>query len=96
MVHSSCQFVLQRDWHQYHTPRNILLSLIGEVGELSQILRWKPEVKPGLSELTTEERQHVADEISDVLINVVRFADVAGYDCVFCSRCPLAAHDSLQ
>ena len=32
------KFVDERNWHQYHTPRNVLLAMVGEVGELSEIL----------------------------------------------------------
>ena len=32
------EFATERDWNQYHTPRNLLLALVGEVGELSEIL----------------------------------------------------------
>ena len=28
----------ERNWHQYHTPRNVLLAMVGEVGELAEIL----------------------------------------------------------
>ncbi|CAI8043994.1 dCTP pyrophosphatase 1 [Geodia barretti] len=32
------RFAAERDWEQFHTPRNLLLALVGEVGELSEIL----------------------------------------------------------
>ena len=35
------QFVNERNWQQFQTPRNILLALVGEVGELSEIFQWK-------------------------------------------------------
>ena len=35
------QFVKARDWAQFHTPRNVLLALVGEVGELSEVFQWK-------------------------------------------------------
>jgi dCTP diphosphatase len=34
------QFVKDRDWEQFHTPRNLLLALVGEVGELAEIYQW--------------------------------------------------------
>ena len=34
-------FVTERDWHKFHTPRNVMLALSGEVGELSEIWQWK-------------------------------------------------------
>ena len=35
------QFVTERNWQQFQTPRNILLALVGEVGELAEIFQWK-------------------------------------------------------
>ncbi len=34
-------FVVERDWDQFHTPRNLILALVGEVGELAEITQWK-------------------------------------------------------
>uniref|UniRef100_A0A803LZK7 dCTP pyrophosphatase 1 n=1 Tax=Chenopodium quinoa TaxID=63459 RepID=A0A803LZK7_CHEQI len=34
-------FAKERDWDQFHSPRNLLLALVGEVGELSEIFQWK-------------------------------------------------------
>ncbi|KAK2156397.1 hypothetical protein LSH36_214g02023 [Paralvinella palmiformis] len=38
-------FISERNWDQFHEPRNVLLALVGEVGELSEIFQWKGEVK---------------------------------------------------
>lgn len=35
------QFVVERNWQQFQTPRNLLLALVGEVGELAEIFQWK-------------------------------------------------------
>ncbi|GAX83168.1 hypothetical protein CEUSTIGMA_g10594.t1 [Chlamydomonas eustigma] len=72
------QFVKARDWEQFHTPRNLVMALVGEVGELAEIFQWKGEVKPGLPEFKAEERVHLGEEISDVLLYLIRLADVCG------------------
>jgi len=41
-------FAVERDWEQFHTPRNLLLAMVGEVGELSEIFQWRGECAPGL------------------------------------------------
>jgi hypothetical protein len=41
-------FATARHWEQYHTPRNLLLAMMGEVGELAEIFQWRGEVPPGL------------------------------------------------
>ena len=78
-------FARERDWDQFHTPRNILLALVGEVGELAECFQWKSEVARGLPEFSDNERTHVGEELADVLIYTVRLADVCGIslnDCV--------------
>ncbi|KAK3595779.1 hypothetical protein CHS0354_025415 [Potamilus streckersoni] len=71
------EFAAERNWNQYHTPRNLLLALVGEVGELAEIFQWKGEVKEGLPE---DERKHVGQEMSDVLVYLVRLADKCQID----------------
>lgn len=74
------EFVNERDWNQYHTPRNILLALVGEVGELSEIFQWKSdqECKPGLSKWTQSDKIHLGEEMADILIYLSRLADICG------------------
>ncbi|XP_078433403.1 uncharacterized protein LOC144704752 [Wolffia australiana] len=73
-------FAKERDWDQFHSPRNLLLALVGEVGELSEIFQWKGEVPRGLPGWTDDEKEHLGDEISDVLLYLVRLGDVCGVD----------------
>lgn len=73
-------FAKDRDWDQFHTPRNLLLALVGEVGELSEIFQWKGEVPRGLPGWNEEEKQHLGEELSDVLLYLVRLSDICGVD----------------
>lgn len=73
-------FAGARDWGQFHTPRNLALALVGEVGELAECFQWKGEVRPGLPEWTAAEKEHLGEELSDVLLYLVRLSDVCGID----------------
>ncbi|CAH1802025.1 unnamed protein product [Owenia fusiformis] len=73
-------FCKERDWDQYHTPRNILLALVGEVGEVSEIFQWKGEVPVGLPGFSNKEKAHLAQELSDVLVYLVRLAHICHID----------------
>ncbi|KAI3418589.1 MazG domain-containing protein [Psidium guajava] len=73
-------FAKERDWDQFHSPRNLLLALVGEVGELSEIFQWKGEVPKGLPDWKEEERVHLGEELSDVLLYLVQLSDVCGID----------------
>lgn len=74
------QFVDERNWNQFHTPRNLLLAMIGEVGEVSELFQWKNEVPVGLTDWSESERTHLSEELSDVLIYLVRLAEQCNVD----------------
>jgi dCTP diphosphatase len=76
------EFVAERDWAQFHTPRSLALALVGEVGELCETLQWRSDegARPGLPGWTDDERVALEDELADVLSYVLRLADVAGVD----------------
>lgn len=71
-------FAAERDWEQFHTPKNLAMALAGEAGELLAEYQWlTPQESLALDD---QKRQAVADEMGDVLIYLVRLADVAGID----------------
>ena len=69
------QFANDRDWNQFHTPRNLLLAMVGEVGELSEIFQWRGECAPGLPGWKEKDRIHLGEELSDVFLYLLRLAD---------------------
>lgn len=73
-------FATERDWEQFHSPRNLLLALVGEVGELSEIFQWKGEVPKGLPGWDDAEKEHLGEELADVLLYLVRLSDMCGVD----------------
>ncbi|KAI8523323.1 hypothetical protein RHMOL_Rhmol13G0064500 [Rhododendron molle] len=74
------EFAKERNWDRFHSPRNLLLALVGEVGELSEIFQWKGEVPRGLPDWKEEEKVHLGEELSDVLLYLVRLSDICGVD----------------
>lgn len=73
-------FVKEREWEKFHTPKNLVMALAGEIGELTEVFQW----------LTTEESEAVMrdpkkaeaarDELADVFVYTLRLADVLGVD----------------
>ncbi|KAL2531067.1 dCTP pyrophosphatase 1 [Forsythia ovata] len=53
---------------------------VGEVGELSEIFQWKGEVPRGLPDWEEQEKLHLGEELSDVLLYPVRLSDICGID----------------
>ena len=74
------EFSRERDWEKFHDPKSLILALIGEVGELAELFQWIP-ADSALEHFADEKRQQrAAEEISDVLIYLLRLADVLGID----------------
>ena len=73
-------FSNERQWLRYHTPRNLLLALVGEVGELAELFQWREDAEPGLPAWTQPDREAVSEELSDVLLYLVRLSDRCGID----------------
>ncbi|XP_004587198.2 dCTP pyrophosphatase 1 [Ochotona princeps] len=67
-------FAAERDWEQFHQPRNLLLALVGEVGELAELFQWKPDEEPGPQAWPARDRAALEEELSDVLIYLVALA----------------------
>ena len=67
------QFAEQRDWDQFHSPKNLAMALTAEVGELLEHFQWLTE--PQSAALPREKLAEVADEIADVQIYLARLAD---------------------
>ncbi|XP_038059197.1 uncharacterized protein LOC119730396 [Patiria miniata] len=73
-------FAKQRDWDQFHQPRNLLLAMIGEVGEVSELFQWRGECKEGLEDWSEKDKKHLGQELSDVLMYLIRLAEKCHVD----------------
>jgi dCTP diphosphatase len=71
------QFAQDRLWSVFHLPRNLILALVGEIGELAELLQWKgDDDNDGTFALTMTEHDSLSQELADVTIYLIRFADV--------------------
>jgi len=71
-------FADERDWDQFHNPKNLAMAVAGEVGELLEHFQWlTPDEAASLPEATRDE---VALEAADVLLFLVRLCDKLGID----------------
>lgn len=71
-------FATERDWEQFHTPKNLVMALSVEVSELMEHFQWlTPEQS---TTLDTNKHGEVAQELADILIYLVRLSDVLGVD----------------
>jgi NTP pyrophosphatase (non-canonical NTP hydrolase) len=71
-------FAAERDWQQFHTPKNLAMALSVEVAELVEHFQWLPT--GALDELDERKREGVRHELADVLLYLVQLADKMGVD----------------
>ncbi|WP_425049048.1 nucleotide pyrophosphohydrolase [Pseudomonas nicosulfuronedens] len=74
------QFAAARNWAQFHSPKNLAMALAGETGELLEIFQWMTEKQSLTAAQRLETAQAVRDELADVMMYLVRLADVLGVD----------------
>ena len=73
-------FAAERDWDQFHTPKNLATSLSVEAAELLELFQWSRGQK-GWDEIADVTiRTKIEDELADILLYVIRFADKAAID----------------
>jgi NTP pyrophosphatase (non-canonical NTP hydrolase) len=71
-------FVADRDWEQFHSPRNLAMALSVESAELLELFLWTEDAGP--QPATAARAARVADEAADVLLCLLNFCDRTGID----------------
>ena len=84
------RFVAERDWQQFHDPKNLAMLLASEAGELLAEYRFVPNDRADAFSREPEARQRVADEIGDVGIALLLLCDRTGIDLQAAMRDKLA------
>lgn len=76
------QFIRERDWEQYHDPKNLAMALTVEASEILEIFQWQHSG----AKLSPAEQQALAEEIGDVFIYLLELADKFGIDVIEAAR----------
>lgn len=85
------EFVAERDWDQFHYPKNVAMALAAEAGELMEHFLWlTPEESDRLSK---ETRAEVELEAADILFFLVRFCDRLDIDLLKAAEKKLAINE---
>jgi dCTP diphosphatase len=83
-------FVAERDWSQFHDPKNLAMLLASEAGELLAEYRFVSNDRADAFSHEPEARQRIADEIGDVGIALLLLCDRTGIDAIAAMRDKLA------
>jgi NTP pyrophosphatase (non-canonical NTP hydrolase) len=73
-------FAAERDWDQFHTPKNLATSISVEAGELLELFQWSRGQKGWDEVADPSVRARIEEELADILLYLIRFADKAGID----------------
>ncbi|MDX1434063.1 MAG: nucleotide pyrophosphohydrolase [Gammaproteobacteria bacterium] len=77
-------FAAERDWDQFHNPKNLAMALIAECAELVEHFQWLDAAES--ERLPADKLAQVRLELADVLIYLVRIADRLGVDLAAAAR----------
>ncbi len=74
------QFVKERDWDQFHSPKNLAMAMIVEAAELVEHFQW--DTLEESRQLDDEKREQVGQELADTFVYLLRIAEVTGIDLI--------------
>jgi len=74
------QFAKERDWDQFHSPKNLSMALIVEAAELVEHFQWLTEEQS--SSLEQKQLEKVQEELADIQIYLIRIADKLNVDLI--------------
>ncbi len=86
------KFADERDWNQFHSPKNLTMALSAEVGELVELFQWLTEDQSRNVMEDAAQALRVREEIADVAIYLVRLASVLRLDLDAAVRAKLASN----
>lgn len=75
-------FAKDRNWDQFHTPKNLVMALNGEVGELNEIFQWLDNENSKIDNLSEKDIARCKEEIADVFLYLIRLADKLEIDLI--------------
>lgn len=85
-------FARERDWGQFHSPKNLASALVVEAGELLEHFQWLTEQQS--RDLPVEKRAEVGTEIADVLLYLIQLSTALGIDPVDAARAKLKMNET--
>jgi len=74
-------FMRERDWEQFHAPKNLSMALAAEAGELMEHFLWtEADASRKIVQKDAARRKKIEEELADVLIYALEFANMTGID----------------
>ena len=67
-------FAAERDWDQFHGPKNLVMALVGEVGELTELFQWLTPAEAAAAMDDPSRAEAIRDELADTFYYVANFS----------------------
>jgi NTP pyrophosphatase (non-canonical NTP hydrolase) len=90
---ATAEFAAARNWQPWHTPKNLVMALSGEVGELTALFQWLTPDESTTVMADEKAAAEVRDELADVLLYLVQLARVLDVDLADAARAKLARNE---
>jgi len=84
-------FARERDWEQFHSPKNLSMALAGECGELLEHFQWLTEAQSAA--LDDDKKTAVGQELADILIYLIRLAERLDIDLIAAAEAKIAHNE---
>jgi dCTP diphosphatase len=81
-------FVRERDWDQFHSPKNLAMAMIVEAAEVVEHFQW--DTLDESKQMTEERRIQIGHELADTFVYLLRLAEVTGVDLIAASHQKIA------
>jgi len=85
-------FAREREWEQFHSPKNLSMALAAEAGELLEHFLWSTQEQSRVIVADPARRGRIADELADVVIYALEFANATGLDVAAAIETKMAAN----
>jgi dCTP diphosphatase len=85
-------FARERDWEQFHAPKNLSMALAAEAGELMEHFLWASPEESRAVALDAAKKAKIGEELADIVIYALEFANATGLDVAACIEAKMAAN----
>jgi dCTP diphosphatase len=73
-------FAREREWEQFHSPKNLSMALAAEAGELMEHFLWSTAEESAARAVEPARRTRIGEELADIVIYALEFANITGLD----------------
>ena len=76
------EFAEERNWNQFHNPKNLAMALGGEIGELYDIFQWLKDEESSKEGISDKNLAKTKEELADIFLYLVKIADKLDIDLI--------------